>query len=514
MKKNLIALMAVALLTASCGSDDISSSDSSSSSSDVSYDETTFDRTVTVTFNSGSNATVSGHDSDQQTVTISGDEVTIINNGDEKIQYELSGTATNGWLKIYSLKKQALVLNSVSITNNSGAAINIQGSQSSPSSGKCTYVILNGSNTLADGSSYSNTPDTEDEKAAFFSEGQLIFSGSGSLTVNAKGKSGIVSDDYISISAGTINVNLSSSCSVSDGDTLKPACMRGKDEFIVNGGTLTLKATGTGAKGISGDGTATFNGGTVNVTVTGSNFGSSSSGGMGPNSSSSNSVAAKGIKFDEAITVTGGTINVSASKHEGIESKGTLTISGGEVYSYSAADDAINSSSDMTISGGYIYAYAPSNDGLDANGNLYIKGGVIYACGASSPELAIDVNSEENKQLYFTGGTLIAIGGLESGASLSQNCYQASSWNTGTWYALTVGSTTYAFKTPSSAGSPLVVSGSSTPSLKSGVSVSGGTSYFNDLFSIGATISGGSSVSLSSYSGGNSGNGGGPGGRH
>ena len=122
--------------------------------------------------------------------------------------------------------------------------------------------------------------------------------------------------------------------------------------------------------------------------------------------------------------------------------------------------------------------------------------------------MAIDANSEEQKKLYVTGGTIIAIGGLENGSSLTQSCYSASSWNKNTWYALTVGSETFAFKTPSSGGNTLVVSGASQPTLKSGVTVSGGTSIFDGVAYTNATISGGSSVSLSSYTGG----GGGPGG--
>ena len=150
---------------------------------------------------------------------------------------------------------------------------------------------------------------------------------------------------------------------------------------------------------------------------------------------------------------------------------------------------------------------------MDANGNFYIKGGVVYAVGKSSPEVAIDANTEGGKKLYVQGGTLFAIGGLESGASLTQNCYSASSWNKSANYALTVGSDTYVFKTPASGGSGIVVSGASTPTLKSGVTVSGGTSIFGGYGTLGATVSGGSSVSLSSYSGGNGGPGGGPGGR-
>ena len=168
----------------------------------------------------------------------------------------------------------------------------------------------------------------------------------------------------------------------------------------------------------------------------------------------------------------------------------------------------------MTISGGSVYAHASNNDGIDANGNCYIKGGLVFAVGASQPEVAIDANTEGGKKLYVTGGTLVAIGGLESGSSLTQTCYAASSWNKNTWYALTYGSTTLAFKTPSSGGNGLVVSASSTPTLKSGVTVSGGTSIFDGMGTTSATVSGGSSVSLSQYSGGNMGGmGGGPGGR-
>ena len=74
---------------------------------------------------------------------------------------------------------------------------------------------------------------------------------------------------------------------------------------------------------------------------------------------------------------------------------------------------------------------------------------------------------------------------------------------------LTVGSKTYVFQTPSSGGTPLVVSGATTPTLKSGVTYSGGTSHFANWLFEDPTVSGGTDVSLSAYTGGN---GGGPGG--
>jgi hypothetical protein len=180
------------------------------------------------------------------------------------------------------------------------------------------------------------------------------------------------------------------------------------------------------------------------------------------------------------------------------------------VASY-AYDDAINSKSTMTISGGYVYAHGQHNDGLDANGNCYVKGGTVYAICSGQPEVAIDANTEGGYKLYVEGGTIVAIGGLEGGSSLSQACYAAASWSSNTWYALTVGNDTFSFQTPSSGGSGLVVSGASKPSLQSDVSISNGTPHFSGLAITGGTVGGGTSVSLSSYSGG-SGMGGNPGG--
>jgi hypothetical protein len=522
---------------------------------DDSIQGTKFDRTIRIVFADGS-AQVVGDDNG--IVSVDGNNVTVNNTSDEKVIYELSGSSQNGSLKLYSSKKQALVLNSLELTNPNGAAINNQGKK------KC-YVVVNGTNSLSDGTTYSSTPADEDEKATMFSEGQLIFSGDGTLNVTAKGKSGITSDDYISImdspiinvtssaghgirgkemvviSGGSIGVNVSANMKKGitsdslvyisggvtkinisgaaaydeeDAEYKGTAGIKADQLFEITGGTLDIINSGTGGKGISGDATGCFNGGTVRVTTSGSNYGQSSSNRWG--SSSSTSVSAKGIKFDGNLFFNGGTVVVNCSAHEGIESKGNIVMKGGVVYSYSAADDAINSAGTFTIEDGKLCGYAVRNDGLDANGNFYIKGGLVYAIGTTSPEVAIDANTEGGYKLYVQGGTLIAIGGLESGASLTQSCYSAS-WNKSTWYSMTVGNEVFAFKTPSSGGNTLVVSGASQPALKSGITVSGGSDWFEGLIKTDGSISGGSDVTLSTYTGGNGGGfgpggGGGPGG--
>ena len=148
-----------------------------------------FKSEVDITFN-GSSASTSGS-VDGVTVTINGADV-VVKSSAKKVCYNVSGTTTNGFLKIYSDNKFKLNLNGVSITNPDGAAINIQ-------SKKRGYIVLadGTENTLTDGTKYSDATDDEDMKACFFSEGKMLFSGKGSLNVYANCKAGIRSDDYV-----------------------------------------------------------------------------------------------------------------------------------------------------------------------------------------------------------------------------------------------------------------------------------------------------------------------------
>ena len=377
--------------------------------------------------------------------------------------------------------------------------------------------------------STGETTEHEDEDT-----GNFYISG-GKITVNctATAAKGIKSAGDINITGGTFNITTTGG-GTWDTDDLetKAACGISADGNInISGGTIASTATGSGGKGIKCDGFLTITDGEITVKTSGGlyyNNGTTENSNYTGNTDNVNSdyySSPKGIKaglktqsgnsytYSGGIVITGGTIDVTTTGRngEGIESKNTMEISGGQI-TVNSYDDAINAAQDLTINDGYVYAHANNNDGIDTNGNCYIKGGLIFAIGASSPEVGIDANSEEQKKLYFTGGTLVAIGGLESGSSLSQACYSTSSWTKNTWYALTYGNETFAFKTPSSGGSTLVVSAASTPSLKKGVTVSDGTSIFGGVGYTGATVSGGSSVSLSNYSSGGGNNPGGPGG--
>ena len=372
------------------------------------------------------------------------------------------------------------------------------------------------------------TTDHEDEDSG----NVYISGGTFSATVTADACKGLKSEGDMYISGGTITITTSGG-GVWDATNLKAkaaSCISADGIMEISGGTLTLTSTGAGGKGLSGDSTLTVSGTAVITVVTsGQAVVASSTGTLSIVSNSQTldrydsdyKCSPKGIKIDGDIVINGGTITVTTSGAggEGIESKKTLTVNDGHI-TVNAFDDGINCSSDMTINGGFIFAKGSKNDAMDANGNMYVKGGLIYAIGATSPEVALDANTEEGKKLYITGGTIIAVGNLEGGAQISGGtCKYTTSWSANAWYALYNGGTLVAaFQTPSkttssggmggmggSSSQKLVVYTSSTPTLKSGVSVSNGTEYFSGLANIGGTVSGGTNVTLSNYSSGGGG---------
>lgn len=495
-------------------------------------ENTTFDKTITVTFSQSGNASVSGDENG--IVSINGNDVIATNNTDQVIKYVLTGETSDGFFKLYSTKKQAIVLNSVSITNPDGAAINNQ-------SKKRTFIVLNDGtkNYLTDGANYSDATDSEDMKGCFFSEGQLIFSGSGYLEVDANCKAGIRSDDYVRtmpkaniwvdassgngirgneaviLTGGVVNINVTGTADKgisTDGEVRieggrttiftsggyeydsdendYSACSGIKADSVINinGGELNIKSTGTGGKGLNCDDEININDGVVRIITTGKR-----------QKDSKGSVSPKGIKADGKINVSGGQTQVrlegTGDGTEGIESKSEIHIEAGTVESYSY-DDAINSAGNLYIDGGYVYARSYNNDAIDANKNLYINGGVVIAEGAGQPECGLD--AAEQYKAYINGGTVIAIGGgMQAIDSSSKQASIAISASMGMKVGILDGSKAIlAYTTPSSnCGTALMISSPSFKSgssytLRAGCEVSGGTSFYN--LTTGCTIGSGS----------------------
>ena len=476
--------------------------------------------------------------SSDRNITINGDaaavNITMTGNGARGMKCDSTLTATAGTIDI-NCSGEPWAYGTTDTTNVKCA--------------KADYAfILNGATVKCTTS--------KDEAEGIHSEGTVLIS-DGTLTLNTFDH-GIKCDGNMDITGGTINFTIPGEASkaikpdgnlhitggtitgtvsgggetYNDNSASGAACIKGKGNAVIDGGTLNLKATGAGGKGMNFNGTLTINDGNITVKTTGSKYGSSGSGSgpggggwnpWGPGSGDTNSdgtSSPKGIRAEGNITVNGGTITVSATGGEGaegIESKAIMYIKGGyiDVTSY---DDALNSTSHMYFTGGYTYAVATGNDAIDSNGNMYLSGGYVFCCGS---EEGLDANSEGGYKVYIqSGASLMAIGGnmgaIESGASLSQNCYSATA-SANTWYALYSGNNVaFAAYTPtfsnqgggggwgpggggSSSSKTIVVTAPSSPKLYKGVTASG-TTFWNGK---GATsASGGSQVSLSTYSGG------------
>ena len=213
--------------------------------------------------------------------------------------------------------------------------------------------------------------------------------------------------------------------------TKASACLASDTDITIDGGTLSLTATGGGGKGINCDGVFMMNSGSVSISTTGgivtyvNGVLSTNYTGNTDRIASDMKSSPKGIKADSDVVINGGDINITTTGNggEGIESKSQLTINNGYIV-ITAKDDAINSSSHMYIKGGNITAISTSNDGLDSNGNLYIESGYIMTFGAKSPECGLDAKDEEGYSVVFTGGTLLAVGGGNSTPSASSGSTQ------------------------------------------------------------------------------------------
>ncbi len=424
-------------------------------SKDENYDDfienSSFTSKVTITY-SGTTATVANGVTGV-TVTQSGAHVTVTSTM-KSVEYVLTGTTTDGSFKVYSDNKFKLTLNGANITNPKGAAINIQ-------SGKRVFVVsADGTeNTLTDGTSYTLV-DKEDMKGCLFSEGQLIFSGSGLLTVAGNYKHAICSDDYVrfrqgsrvtvtkavkdgihtndaviigggrikisatddgiqceegdvTVTGGKTTVLTSGNGSYADNDISSSSGFNVTGKLIISGGIVEAKSTGSAGKGMNVDSDITISNATVKVITTGKQYV------YGKLDSS-----AKGIKSKANITINSGTIWVrtpGGEGSEGIESKNILTINGGDIAVY-AYDDAFNASKNITINGGNIYCYSSGNDGIDSNGTFTVTGGVVVSSGTTSPEEGFDCDQNTFK---ITGGILVGTGGSTS-TPTSSACTQRS----------------------------------------------------------------------------------------
>lgn len=373
---------------------------------DVGYDE---ESSIGITFADGSAAI------DGEGATAEGETVTISQAG----TYILSGTATNGRI-IVSADKTAeikLIFNGVDITCADNAPLLV-------SKAKKVYIVLEDGteNVLTDSASYSLGEDDSNTDGAIFSKADLTINGSGTLTVNANYKHGIVSKDDLVITDGNINVTSASTA------------MEGKDSVKISGGTFNISAGTNGIKSTNteasdkgfisvtgGSFTVVANndafeaetvlsmeGGSFDITTGGGSANASmksdgtpnknwqndmGNGGGGPNgmgrpddngNGTGGKPPAMPTSDDTGLTIetaanrttdsTDTTDNISTSA-KALKAGNEVNISGGE-FKIDSADDSVHSNGNIVITGGNI-SVASGDNGMHADGNLTISDGTV-----------------------------------------------------------------------------------------------------------------------------------------
>lgn len=258
-----------------------------------------------------------------------------------------------------------LILDDVSITNNSGAAIDAQSANE-----LIIYTEAGTVNTLEDGSTYTATGE-DDPDAALNASVDLTLAGEGTLKVTGNYADGIGTGDGLTIAGGTIEVT-----AADDG-------IKGKDYVDILGGTITVDAAQDGIKSTNDAdaerGWVRLSEGTVSITA-----------------------GDDGFKAERELEISGGQLTVAQSE-EGIEAQ-HIIISGG-TSTVTSNDDGINATvpstessstsggfgggaeavvdASISISGGELTLNV-EGDGIDSNGTAEMTGGTVVVNGPST----------------------------------------------------------------------------------------------------------------------------------
>lgn len=369
----------------------------------------------------------------ESSITIEGsgaktsDSMVVISEGGA---YEISGTLEAGMIYVETDEAVKLILNGVNITNPNGPAIYVYDAE-------VTYIELaeGTENVLTDGTDYSEdyakeNADGEMElgKATIFANDDLVFVGTGSLTVIGNYKHAICSDDMIYFESGSLTLS-----AVKDG-------VHVNDGICVDGGMIEVL---TANDAMESEGAFVMNGGELILTA-----------------------SDDGVSVLGNLTVNDGTINISTCE-EGLEAKNNLVINGGNIEII-GNDDGLNGGNLVQINGGFLYSNISNGDAIDSNGTLEINGGLVIALGGGEPEGGADCDQNE---FIITGGTLIATGGTNSSPTES-SCTQAAillgSTSAGDEIAVkdSAGNVVFAFKVSKAYSNLLLTTGS----IKSGES--------------------------------------------
>lgn len=388
MRKKLISIICISVLSLSVVLSGCQSKSSSKNNSEVSNQTSTLDEDETDTSNISKfeidpdyTADELDYDYDEAEVvaiTLNGDNISCkssdvnIDGSTITIQkagtYLLSGTLTAGNIIVDSDDKEnvRLIFNGVEISNSTTTPLYIKNAE------KTIVTLVDGTeNTLSDGENYILDDESNNEpNGTIFSKDDLVINGLGSLTINANYNHGIQSKNLLKIISGNIDI-------ISNGDSII-----GKDGVIVKEAVINIESQEDGIKatkveenkgyiyldnpeitikakkdGIQAVTCLYVKDGKYNIETGETNENSQS------NSDTSTDYSRKGMKAGVDITIENGEYTID-SEDDGIHSNNSITVNAGTV-NIASKDDGVHADTELTINNGDIKV-SESDEGLEA----------------------------------------------------------------------------------------------------------------------------------------------------
>ena len=438
------------------------------------------DNTVLVEYNeTTASVAIAGNIARYINATIDGAHVIIDQSNDVsdstcgEITYIFKGSSSNGSFVQNGSYKSTIELQGLTLTNPSGAAIDIQNGKRIELSAKNGTV-----NTLVDGTNGS-------QKAALYCKGHLELKGKGALNVTGNTSHAVSAKEYIEMKNLTLNIlgavkdginctqyfimesgTLTISNTGDDGiqasfkdnsnreaedtgtitiaggeltitDITATAAkgLKADGDFVMTGGSVTIKTSAPGdwdssklktkaSACISADGKVNISGGTLNLTATsGGAKGITCDGDFSFSDGKLKILTSGGVLayVNNALNqnYTGNTDRLSSdykSSPKGVKADGVVTISGGNIDIVTSGNggEGIESKSTLTISDGYVKVRA-KDDAINSSSHMYIKGGTVDVISTGNDGL------DSNGDLYIQGGIVMAFGASAPECGLDAN---------------------------------------------------------------------------------------------
>ena len=388
MRKKLISIICISVLSLSVVLSGCQSKSSSKNNSEVSNQTSTLDEDETDTSNISKFEIDPDYTDDELdydydeaevvAITLNGDNISC-KSSDVKIDgstitiqkagtYLLSGTLTDGNIIVDSDDKEnvRLIFNGVEISNSTTTPLYIKNAE------KTIVTLVDGTeNTLSDGENYILDDESNNEpNGTIFSKDDLVINGLGSLTVNANYNHGIQSKDLLKIISGNIDITSVGDAIIGkDGVIVKEAVINiesqedgikatkveeNKGYIYLDNPEVTIKAKKDGIQAVT---CLYVKDGKYNIETGETNENSQS------NSDTSADYSRKGMKAGVDITIENGEYTID-SEDDGIHSNNSITVNAGTV-NIASKDDGVHADTELTINNGDIKV-SESDEGLEA----------------------------------------------------------------------------------------------------------------------------------------------------